>query len=376
MFVKDSTDTGYYVGPAYNLETLTINVGNNSAGNMYSRLQHPIWAMKSVLKTAGWKIAAWGSGSSTGTYSDPYTDAEQMIGNSNWFVITQPNSSRSFSFQKSSVNADNEGSIANFHGRSYRIKYAPDGFAVTASLSATVTPGAISGSTMELVVLGGGTDASPTFASVIPETYDANYQVFYSVYAQNTAPYGWYMFFWRQYEGIRFFGLEPVVEGPSQDQDPYVVHMAAAEQTGFFNYGDDWDGSSTGKRLGFLGYKAASQFSGSLFIGVSLRPAINDNNGASSAPIGLLDRYKHGIYAYPMMYVATGSAISPVNVAITGSFKGFASFIKQSPAAGDNGGGTGGFPDCTTTFSFFSRDDALLVNSTLLPWFGEEVRQI
>jgi len=375
MFVKDSTDTGFYVGPAYNLETLTINVGNNTAGNMYSRLQHPIWVMKSVLKTAGWIVAAWGSGSSTGMYTDPFTDAEQMIGGGNWFVMTQPNSSRSFSFQKSSISSDNEGSIANFHGRSYRVKYAPDGFAVTASLSATATPGAVSGSAAEIVVLGGGTDASPTYVSVIPETYDNGYQVFYSVFAQNTAPYGWYMFFWRQYEGIRFFGLEPVVQGPSQDPDPYVVHMAL-EQTGFFHFTDDWDGSSSGRRWGFLGYKTVSQFSGSLFLGVSLRPAIAGNNGAGSAPLGLLDRYKHGMYAYPMMYIATGSIITPANAALTGSFKGFASFVKQAPTEGDNGGGTGGFPDCTTTFSFFSRDDVLLVNSTLLPWFGEEVRHI
>jgi len=81
-WIGASSDSGYYVGPTVNLAGSTLAT---SAGG--------VWIWKSLLKTAGWYVAAsWTLGMPTGTLNDVHTGSAV----NGWFIITQPNTSRSF----------------------------------------------------------------------------------------------------------------------------------------------------------------------------------------------------------------------------------------------------------------------------------------
>lgn len=180
-WIGASTDSGYYVGPTVNLAGTTLVT---SAGG--------VWIWKSLLKTAGWYVAAsWEPGMLTGTLNDVHTGSVN-----GWFVLSQPNSSRSFAVSGS--------------GNLFKVTYSYLGYDISrvpfitgalgppsTSLSATfVLPsygGFVSGTTTavtrirgEMPVIGYGTVFTPAnmFAGLLNVT-----QSWVQMLAENSEPY-------------------------------------------------------------------------------------------------------------------------------------------------------------------------------------------
>lgn len=369
-FLLNSTDTGYYTGPLNDVLLPATNISTN--GLVYPANQYVWFVLKSALKSAGWEVAAWGSGSSVGTYTDPFTTPLSLATDGCWFVISQPTTSRSFCIQKNTVAANNFTGTAHFYSREVRIKYSPSGFSITGTLNPTATPGPITAG-HQMDIYGGGTDASPTFDNtmlIASSPFSPNVRARFSVYAQTQSPRGFYLYYKQQGNAFTtFFCLDPVLEPCSGDQDPYVVlaHTANALRTPLSIttlYG------TNRRNFGFVGFNNASGFvSGNLFH-ASTGQYMDTSNATTIQRTSFLTSYGEDIVALPLMYVASASNI------VTGSYKGWSSFLKTNSLNSLNdGGGVFGYPHGTNTFSFYSKNDAILIGSCFVPWFGTEVEE-
>lgn len=370
-FVASSNDTGYYTG---RLNDILLPATNLSSSNLlYPANQHVWFVLKSALKSSGkWQVAAWGSGSSTGTYSDPFTTNLSLATDGCWFIISETTNSRSFCIQKNTSSLNNFAATPNFYSDSVRIKYSPTGFAITGTLSPVVTPGPIFAG-QELVIYGDGTDASPGFDNTFfinTSPFTTNFRTRFSVYVKNQGQNGFYVYYKQQGNAkATFFCLDPLVEPYSGDPDPYVVlaHTSLVSSTPLsinFLYGN-------GRRnFGFVGLSNTSAFvSGSIFH-ASNNKLREGANGTTINRNGFITPYGEDIVALPLMYIASASNI------ITGSYKGWSTFLKSnSISALDDGSSVLGYPHGTETFSFYSKNDALLIGSCFVPWFGTEVEE-
>lgn len=360
--VTMSNDTGYYTGLPYNFY---MDKGQEVPGinaTVYQQAQDGFWFMKSVLKTAGWSVVAWGSGAlgqpqTTGLYSDPFSSSLSMCSDHGWYILKQPNSSRSFAIQKAGpASASNEGSLTNYHNGSYRIKYSPSGFAITGTLTSKVMPGPITGSD-ELVIHGAGTDALPTYTKLMPAIADSSNggtAIFHCI-AQTTAPYGFMLLGQYGAPVVTVFGIDPVITPNATDTEPYVIFceynanfpLTNAGVATFMNAFTKW----TYNRRGF-----ADQVSGAIAAGLSYFD-YNQSMSVSSFTSGRHPGKKATFM--PMTYVTSQSNLA------TSSYKGVSTMFKIAPMTGT--------PAVTlqSTFSVFSLYDAAQIATGLvIPWFG------
>ncbi|MGW8177442.1 MAG: hypothetical protein ACWGQW_01380 [bacterium] len=124
-----------------------------------------IFILKTVLKAAGWTVPRSSDGITYNSSGDQITHngsgAGGMSNDNAWFVIESPNGEHQWCFQVTTNRAD------------WRVKISPlDGF-VGGSPNAVTTPSA----TDEAIIAGGGTDASPSFAQVLPDGTTHRYHV-------------------------------------------------------------------------------------------------------------------------------------------------------------------------------------------------------
>lgn len=108
-----------------------------------------IVVLTTTMIAAGWTVSAWSDGTTMHTASGVPT-ATDLAHTDAWVRMQDPAGKREWTFQRGTTNV------------LWRIKRSETGKFVTGSPSATVTP---TGAT-EQIVVGGGTDASPTFATV------------------------------------------------------------------------------------------------------------------------------------------------------------------------------------------------------------------
>jgi len=179
-WITASLDTGFYVGNTINLTT------ESSATSV-------LWKWKSLLKTAGWYVAASWNGSSGAKGEDILTSSVTNIPLNSWFVISQPSSSRSYHVAKGS-------SL-----ETYRVKYSSTGFDLTGSVTAQYPGPLVTGSSAmrrisdgsvmridgEIVILSNGLDSSPNFVNNPFGTIASGTHVVH-IAAQNTDPYMFY----------------------------------------------------------------------------------------------------------------------------------------------------------------------------------------
>lgn len=356
--VTRSNDTGYYTGLPYNF---FVDKGQESPGvgsTVYQQAAEVMWFFKSIVKTAGWQVVAWGSGAATtGIYSDPFSSSLSMTSDHGWFMVKQPNSSRSFTFQKAGPSsASNEGSITNYHNIQYRIKYSPSGFAISGTLSAKNTPGPITAST-ELVVLGAGTDALPTYAKFIPALQDSsagNTTVYHCV-AQTVSPFGFALL--GQYGGIVTTGLtfDPVITPNTQDTEPYVIYSGFDTSGPYTNIGNSAQMNAFTKWT-WVRQDFADQVSGACIAGMSY---YDFNQGLSTTNFTMGRHPGKTATFLPLLYV-----VSQTN-GTTSSYKGISTLFKVAPMS------TTPAVPMQATFSVFSLYDvAQIAAGTVVPWFG------
>lgn len=185
------------------------NNPSNVSGVLHTTGVEFAYQLKELLKRAGWTVPQSGTGTS-GSYgtSDLITSAAVLGTSRAWFEIRDPAGTRAFTFQRISNDAN------------FRIKYAATGGFAAGTEDTT---GAANTAAEEKVLLGSGTDASPsggTFGSV------SGSKLLYMV-ADNEAPYGFCVYSKAQASSTdhTLFFLDPLRPGSyaNTDTDPVVI---------------------------------------------------------------------------------------------------------------------------------------------------------
>lgn len=135
---------------------LHINDPLNPAGYTINYSHEALFILKERLVDVGWTVIQSGTGTS-GSYSagDIISTAADLNNPRAWFAIKEPTGDRVFVIQRDTTASS---SFTN----SYRIKYVRAGGVGTGTANTTPTATV---SSNEVVILGTGTDASPTFAA-------------------------------------------------------------------------------------------------------------------------------------------------------------------------------------------------------------------
>lgn len=182
------------------------NVGTNN---------DPLWYFKLVLKLAGWVVKSSGQGS-TGSYSassDVITGQGAVAGGMGnaraWYVIEDPSGLRQFCMQN-----------VNSGTNQPRIKFSKGAKFTGGSPNASTVPSAAD----ELVLFGGGTDASPTSGGFWPNSTTGNYRVHMVTYSTPVGGvYPVYLYFTVNTTGAQSQGMltmDPLAPGSYDPTDP------------------------------------------------------------------------------------------------------------------------------------------------------------
>jgi hypothetical protein len=344
-----------------------------------------LFKFKEMLKSCGWTVTASSDGVvSFSTSSDVLTTYTGVLvsgsgvtgsfGNkSAWFVVASPanpsgngTATQYWSFQRDSTNNG-----TNFE--TWRVKYASDPFdMLTASL--TATPGPPNQQTLsQSILVGGGTDASPTFAVLFRTV--GNFR--WNSAANNDKPYDWYI------AGVEFTAYTPVtllihdglITGswpdsasfPTQyDTTPYCVHAqyAAAVSDVTPNIGS----STVGPLAWFRrGAHFASSPSGLLRLQCLRYMGSNASNTTQTNTMwpaaNTVVQSQQGLNQEVLLPVPYARRAS-LGGAATG-FKGLSSLMKY-PAAPRTTGST-----YNASFSATGSRDGIKFGTLVLPWLGK-----
>jgi len=184
-----------------------------------------IHAFLTALLTQGWTKPRDSDGttySSGGTQVTGGGSGANGLANTNaWFVLRDPNSVRSFAFQRSTTNL------------LWKVKYSrAAGFS-----GGSPAAGVMASATDEVTLLGGGTDASPTFTTLLQA--DGTYR--FNICAADTTL--GFSFYWHAFPSGDSYGLqrgmflEVMATGsfPAGDPDPAAVFVSAAAGVNVFS---------------------------------------------------------------------------------------------------------------------------------------------
>lgn len=184
----------------YNIN-LTPSTGANAVFNIMAWLAAQSWTIPTssdglTYNPSGQQITTSGAG------------AGGMSNLDAWWVGQIPGGSKAFCFQRGSTN------------QLWRVKYSPNNGFIVGSPTATVTPTA----TDQVVILGGGTDAAPTFANLFAG--DGTYRL--EIVADNAAPYNFFSVAFPIASGIanncnHAFFMDSVANVFATDTDPFAV---------------------------------------------------------------------------------------------------------------------------------------------------------
>lgn len=294
-----------------------------------------IYEFKEQLKTAGWVVKSSSDGTTYNSTGDQITSgasgANGFDNASAWFRIQDPAALREFTFQRNSSTGANT-------SRNMRLKYSKSAKFTGGSPGATQTPSA----TDEQVMLGAGSDASPTFTQW-QSSADGTYWL--NVGADNAAPYGLYMF--QVVTGSAYltkggaFVLDPIATGggtPTADPDPVVLVITKNGDTGtnsglgFYN-----DEGNTSNLLSSIYNPICYCYHGASWGTVAAAQFVVHNNTSLSIYVG--GNLTHQAYdpndttkdvSLPLIYLRPTSASAPYG------FKGMGtvmrSFLYQASA--------------------------------------------
>lgn len=328
--LSSSVDIGFYTGP--NTNQVPLN-GETS-----------LFMLKSLLKTAGWTVSACG----TGTAGTPASGTTDLLSSSaimtnarSWFCVRIPSGSRGFTFQH---DATSNATV------SWRIKYSPGGFATTGTQVNNTTPGPVTGSE-EIILLGGGTDASPTFAALWT-TVNAVYRT--NMLAENEAPYPWWFGNWSlgggQAVAQTAMVFDSLLSGSYDltDQDPYMIYFRQASNTPFTAAG------VSSITIGPVAYfrRGLTGATGSNITGLRYLDAANNITVPSGLPTNPLTNSDE-IFPIPYARASANGAF--------GGWKGFGNLMKW----------TGQNRNCGDTLSINSARDHIVIANCALSWSGE-----
>ena len=288
--------------------------------------------------TAGWTVTESSDGISSYTPGNPSGITQSRISTGGlqnpkaWFVIQQPGSTRQFSIQRSA----NDTTI-NYN---FRILYSPAAGFTGGSPGIVQTPTASD----EVIILGGGTEAAPTFGQYC-NTDSARWHY---MFGDSSANYG--------FTSVSFLlGTSITCQGfmldimaansyPSADLDPVIIYKTNSGQA----YGVEVRNSNTGPVKGYLGSLSPSSF-------VSIQAPTYTSPGGSIPSTFPSNIWSGREDILPVYYVR---GISPFG------FKGYSSIVKYLATPRGN----------SDLVSINSVKDHICVGpGFLLPWSGVDV---
>ena len=267
---------------------------------------------KAALKLAGWVVTSSGTGTS-GTYNasgDNILSATDF-GSNSWFVAAHPTLDgyqRYFCLQFNSV--------TNPHQARIKMAWAPYS---SGTPSATVVPT----SADQQILLGSGTDAVPTYASIFPNGSSGPNQNVYCMAGDSTEKYSFYLFCYKSGTASTETYLQSLImmqrlNANALDIDPYVY--SAQSSPNFATTSSDWESSGNAQPFGW--YKKG--LAGAAFIRYPICYYGSDSGKSILGQFGS-NPYDNSITLLPMIFMRTtggqtgikGTAIN-MNISPTG----------------------------------------------------------
>lgn len=297
-----------------------------------------VYEFKELLKTAGWTILSSSDGTTYNDAGDQITTgasgAGGMANNSAWFRIQSPVGAggQQFILQRGTGNT------------AWKLKRSRTSGFTGGSPSATQAPSA----TDEITILGGGTDASPSFATWFAA--DGLYR--WNVGADNAAPYGFWAGSFPTGGGnpAAFFCLDPLFSTSATDADQYWMHVSVTGQNGCAVTSiNSESGTSTSFRnlsqiISTSPGSSYAEFPGLIF---NLSATQIIPNGIPTNPISVKDE------AFPII-LARRSAIA------TPGYKGITTLMRWTGVARTTG----------DTLTLTTTRDRIIYRDISVPWDG------
>lgn len=300
-----------------------------------------IHVLKTQLKSAGWTVTSSSDGYSYNASGDQITSGGAGPGGMNnakaWFAIQMPSSTRSFCFQRQTTIGANTSYL-------WRVKYSYDAAFTTGSPGILQVPGAAN----EKVLLGGGTDASPTFAALFAQSTDGAFR--YNCCADNASPYGWVSVTWTSTTGAvgHILGLDPVLGTAPGDTDPYATILNGT--TSACDPSVSTQGGSSKAWFGTTWFGNVASYPTAVMV-VPYSSSVYSiwTDGA----LNVLDGNKDP--TVPITYICA-NGVASINI------KGVSSFIRAACYAAGR--------VTPSLYSLFSTKDMVVVGRYCLPWDG------
>lgn len=207
-----------------------------------------LWHMKELLKVAGWTVTQSGDGTTYNAAGDELDTIAKFRDNTRaWFAIQDPGGGRAFTFQRVSNSAN------------CRAKYAATGGFTGGTPSANTTPAATTPAE-EQIIMGSGTDASPTGSG-----FGFNSPGILYAAADDAAPYGFALFGRSSSTGndtCSFF-MDPLAPNSysGTDGDPVVIGWGDGAADQAYKTSAPSSGTSEGARA-WLRKNSAGSFVG------------------------------------------------------------------------------------------------------------------
>jgi len=307
-----------------------------------------LFKLRTALVTAGWTQVDSGDGlalHSAGAVTSGASGASGLGNSTAWFVVRDPNSVRSFCWQRGSTNLV------------WRTKYSASAGFTGGSPTATQVPSA----TDEVVLNGGGTDAAPTFQTL----FGTDGTLRFNCVAGDTTV--GYAFYWDAFtsglpSGTHYgMHLEVMAAGsfPAADTDPAVVYLVAQGNGGAGTtapWGFDLILSEYARAFLSNTHTTGNwvQVVAMPYMDRSLNaykiPAISAGDGVAPNPFSAKDD------GFPIPWARTVGKSAPIG------WKGFGSFLRWS--------GTNRTNYDTISNTGVNSRDKIWMNGVLLPWDG------
>jgi hypothetical protein len=307
-----------------------------------------IFSLKQALSGAGWNVPQWSDGVTLYSGGHLLTSWTQITASRAWVRVQMPSTTREFIFQRSST-------AGNANSHFWRVKYCPKG-GFTTGATATVTPSA----TIEYVLCGGGTDASPTpgspFGFTPGATPASEVSFTCNIVVDNAVPYGfclWGCDYLLNPVGRIF--CDPLLNGTSgsNDEDAYVVCCQNGVDT------NGWSGtgltSETTSVNGMACFFSASITAGSQCTNVII-PSMALNAAATViAPRNLgTNTYSYKEEAPRAFYVRRAAATPP------NGYKGVSTLFRMGTTYRTSG----------ELLSFATKNDYIRIGDIWVVWDG------
>lgn len=295
-----------------------------------------IFLLKARLKAAGWTVPSSSDGTTYNAAGDQITGfasgAGGMANNSAWFRIQDPGGTREFTFQRGTTNT------------AWRIKYSASAKFTTGSPGATQTPQ----SSDQQLILGAGTDASPTFGTLF--STDGGYRAHFM--ADNSTPYPFYFFCyanggWPGTTGLPALLFDPVTNADAADTDQAVIYVAVTADTTPFGI-SHYAGTTSGPK-GYL----KKGLAGEGF--VTIPAAYYQAQVGTLVPANLVSNPHSGKDdEFPVPYMRQQAQANPTG------YKGVSRIVHWRATTRSTG----------STLSVTVSKDRVVISSCSLPWDG------